>query len=50
MTQGPHDPQLPGGPMSCQSVPGHEHHRFYFKPLNLLPMVIYFAVCLHIVS
>ncbi|CAI9535206.1 unnamed protein product, partial [Staurois parvus] len=22
MTQGPHDPLLPGGPMSCQSAPG----------------------------
>ncbi|CAI9620010.1 unnamed protein product, partial [Staurois parvus] len=22
-TQGPHDPLLPGGPMSCQSAPGH---------------------------
>ncbi|CAI9534675.1 unnamed protein product, partial [Staurois parvus] len=21
-TQGPHDPLLPGGPMSCQSAPG----------------------------
>ncbi|CAI9611222.1 unnamed protein product [Staurois parvus] len=21
-TQGPHDPLLPGGPMSCQSTPG----------------------------
>ncbi|CAI9536528.1 unnamed protein product [Staurois parvus] len=21
-TQGPHDPQLPGGPMSCQPAPG----------------------------
>ncbi|CAI9609281.1 unnamed protein product [Staurois parvus] len=24
-TQGPHDPLLPGGPMSCQSAPGREH-------------------------
>ncbi|CAI9597752.1 unnamed protein product, partial [Staurois parvus] len=22
-TQGPHDPLLPGGPMSCQSAPGY---------------------------
>ncbi|CAI9589379.1 unnamed protein product [Staurois parvus] len=23
-TQGPHDPLLPGGPMSCQSTPDQE--------------------------
>ncbi|CAI9621081.1 unnamed protein product, partial [Staurois parvus] len=25
-TQGPHDPLLPGGPMSCQSAPGLDAH------------------------
>ncbi|CAI9561434.1 unnamed protein product [Staurois parvus] len=25
-TQGPHDPLLPGGPMSCQSTPGRTDH------------------------
>ncbi|CAI9601966.1 unnamed protein product [Staurois parvus] len=24
-TQGPHDPLLPGGPMSCQSAPEQEY-------------------------
>ncbi|CAI9610756.1 unnamed protein product [Staurois parvus] len=27
-TQGPHDPLLPGGPMSCQSAPGRIHAMF----------------------
>ncbi|CAI9591381.1 unnamed protein product [Staurois parvus] len=27
-TQGPHDPLLPRGPMSCQSAPGGEVHPF----------------------
>ncbi|CAI9615585.1 unnamed protein product, partial [Staurois parvus] len=28
---GPHDPLLPGGPMSCQSAPGHDTS--YVNPL-----------------
>ncbi|CAI9572445.1 unnamed protein product [Staurois parvus] len=30
-TQGPHDPLLPRGPMSCQSAPGHikVHHEYF---------------------
>ncbi|CAI9613729.1 unnamed protein product, partial [Staurois parvus] len=26
-TQGPHDPLLPGGPMSCQSAPGKNERK-----------------------
>ncbi|CAI9591538.1 unnamed protein product, partial [Staurois parvus] len=28
-TQGPHDPLLPGGPMSCQSAPGYVPSPFF---------------------
>ncbi|CAI9567572.1 unnamed protein product [Staurois parvus] len=27
-TQGPHDPLLPGGPLSCQSAPATDHAVF----------------------
>ncbi|CAI9569211.1 unnamed protein product, partial [Staurois parvus] len=33
-TQGPHDPLLPGGPMSCQSAPVSYNGPFHFSPLE----------------
>ncbi|CAI9539793.1 unnamed protein product [Staurois parvus] len=33
-TQGPHEPLLPGGPMSCPSAPGVESG--YFLPIGSL--------------
>ncbi|CAI9536748.1 unnamed protein product, partial [Staurois parvus] len=36
-THGPHDPLLPGGPMSCQSAPGH--HLPQFTSSGLAPLL-----------
>ncbi|CAI9613193.1 unnamed protein product, partial [Staurois parvus] len=33
-TQGPHDPLLPGGPMSCQSAPDGLIHKRQLCPVQ----------------
>ncbi|CAI9617673.1 unnamed protein product, partial [Staurois parvus] len=40
-TQGPHDPLLPGGPMSCQSVPGYDTCFFGCRSGHRGPMIPY---------